>query len=31
MKLEYTVKSNEYVNVNEVLKAEFNISARLLS
>lgn len=31
MKLEYTVKSNEFHNVKEVLKAKFQISDRLLT
>lgn len=30
MFLEYSVKDNKYQNINQVLKQEFNISARLL-
>lgn len=30
MFLEYIVENNKYQNINEVLKKEFNISARLL-
>ena len=30
MVLEYIVKDNKYQNINQILKQEFNISARLL-
>lgn len=30
MKLEYIVKSNNYININQILKEEFNISSRLI-
>ncbi len=30
MKLEYTVKTNEYINIKQILKEKFNMSDRLI-